>query len=79
MSAMNHKAQNGKGSRADRRKNYLINPAFQWKYTLLMLLGLFVISSFSAVTLFGALHQQARARILNPQVVNQWGSTWTRS
>lgn len=77
MSSTQHQERKGKGSRSDRRKNYLINPAFQWKYTLLMLLGLFVVSSFSAVTLFGALHQQARARILNPQIINQWENTWT--
>jgi hypothetical protein len=77
MSSTQHQELKGKGSRAERRKNYLINPAFQWKYTLLMLLGLFVVSSFSAITLFGALHQQARARILNPQVIHQWENTWT--
>jgi len=66
-----------KAPRANRRRTYLINPAFQWKYTLLMLLGLLVVSSFAGVMLFGSLHQQARARVMNPQMVSLGHNTLT--
>lgn len=47
-----------------RRKTYVVNPAFQWKYTFLFMGAAFVVSALMSVTLFGVHFQQARARAL---------------
>ena len=49
-----------------RRRNYIINPAFQWKYTLTIGIGMFLIASLMGIVMFGTLHQQARARVMFP-------------
>lgn len=54
----------GSGWSRGRRRQYVINPAFQWKYTLLFMLTAFVISSLLSVTLFGVHFQQARTRAI---------------
>ena len=60
-----------------RRRNYLINPAFQWKYTIWVVLGVFLTSSLLSVVLFGVLHQQARARLVNPASSPPWENALT--
>ena len=47
-----------------RRRTYVVNPAFQWKYTLLFMVAAFVVSALMSVTLFGVHFHQARARTL---------------
>ena len=66
----------GKGLRR-RRRTYLINPAFQWKYTGFVVVGVFIFSAFLSYVLFGVLHQQARARAIQPSVINPWENTAT--
>jgi len=53
----------------------LINPAFQWKYTVWVVLGVFFACMIMSAVLFGVLHQQARARVLNPAAVHVWENT----
>ena len=76
MNANQAKNPAGKGSRG-RRRTYLINPAFQWKYTGLVVFGVFIVSAFLSYVLFGVLHQQARARLIQPTVVSPWENTVT--
>ena len=47
-----------------RRKNYLVNPAFQWKYTFLFMVAAFIVSALMSVSLFGVHFLQARSRTL---------------
>lgn len=62
------------GPRLWRRRNYLINSAFQWKYTLVIATGVFLAASMMGIALFGSLHQQARARVLHPESIDAWQS-----
>ena len=55
-----------------RRRMRLINPAFQWKYTVTAVAGAFCVNTLMSVLLFGILHQQARARVINPQMTQTW-------
>ena len=47
------------------RRRFLINGVFQWKYTILVIAGVFFTSAAMSSVLFGVLHQQARQSILN--------------
>lgn len=49
-----------------RRRQLIINPSFQWKYTITVALMVFVITSIMSIVLYGVLHQQARMRAMNP-------------
>lgn len=49
------------------RKQRVINPSFQWKYTLTLALTAFVVCSAMSLALYGVLHQQARMRATNPE------------
>lgn len=60
-----------------RRRNYVINAAFQWKYTGSVVLGVFLVSSLLSIVLFGVLHQQARARLVNPAASHPWENALT--
>ena len=64
------------GSRA-RRRNYLINPAFQWKYTLAIGTSVFLVASLMGIGLFGSLHQQARMKYLFPAGSDGWNNAQT--
>jgi hypothetical protein len=59
-------------SRRWRRRNYLINPGFQWKYTLALGTAVFLAASMMGFALFGSLHEQARLRVLHPETVGMW-------
>jgi methyl-accepting chemotaxis protein len=48
------------------RKQYLINPGFQWKIAGTIAAGVFVLSIIIGITLYGTLHQQARLRAADP-------------
>src|SRR5262245_38755540 len=49
-----------------RRKQYLINPGFQWKVAGTIAVAVFLFSILISITLYGTLHQQARLRAANP-------------
>ena len=53
-----------------RRRQYIINPAFQWKYALTIASIVFLTSSVLSSALYGFLHAQARQRLLNPEMYN---------
>ncbi|MGB2988170.1 MAG: hypothetical protein WBE26_20060 [Phycisphaerae bacterium] len=51
----------------NRRRKYVINPAFQWKYIVTSALVIFLISSLMSLVLYGLLHRQARLRFMSPE------------
>lgn len=63
MDAASDNMRVGKKSRF--RRTYIINAAFQWKYTLSIVLGVFIASSLLSSVLFGVLNERARAAVLN--------------
>ncbi|MFQ5494920.1 MAG: hypothetical protein ACE5EX_06025, partial [Phycisphaerae bacterium] len=56
-----------KQGRANRRRQYVVNAAFQWKYTITLAITVFVLSSVLSTVLYGVLHQRARMRAMNPE------------
>jgi len=48
------------------RRNYLIDPGFQWKQAGLIALAVFLFSTTISTVLYGVLHQQARQLATNP-------------
>lgn len=48
------------------RKQYLINPSFQWKVAGTIAITVFLFSILISITLYGTLHQQARLRAADP-------------
>lgn len=59
----------------NRRRNYLINPLFQLKYTLTLVTGAFVASCFMGFSLYGFMFQQARAKAINPFSSSAWDNS----
>lgn len=53
--------------RGNRRRNYIINASFQWKYATMVAMTVFVLSSIMSSVLYAVLHQQARLRALSPE------------
>lgn len=51
----------------NRRRKYLINPSFQWKYALITATAVFLITSILSSILYGLLHHQARMRVMYPE------------
>ena len=49
----------------NRRRKYIINPAFQWKYISLVGGGVFLASSIMSTVLYGMVYYQARERRLH--------------
>ncbi len=49
-----------------RRRQYVINPGFQWRVVLTVSLLVFLCSSIISSILYGVLHAQARARFMDP-------------
>lgn len=62
----NQRAEN-KGQDLNRRRQYIINPAFQWKYAVTIGLAVFLISTIIGSVLYGVLHHQARLRMMHPE------------
>ena len=58
---------NRSDARRHRRRKYIINAAFQWKYTITIALTVFLMCSIMSSALYGILHQQARLRMMNPE------------
>lgn len=54
--------------RRNRRKQYIVDPAFQWRYAITIALTVFLITSVMSSVLYGLLHHQARQRFLQPEV-----------
>ncbi len=50
-----------------RRRTYIVNRAFQWRFAATIALIVFLLSSTMSTILYGVLHQQARARLIDPQ------------
>lgn len=51
---------------SNRRRQVIVNPAFQWKYAITIMAVVFVVSCILSSLLYGLLHNQARMRLLNP-------------
>lgn len=49
------------------RRQYVINPTFQWKYITSLAVAAFILCSALSLALYGVLHQQARLRAINPE------------
>ncbi len=55
------------GAKRNRRRTYVVNPRFQWKYAITIAVTVFLISSIMSSLLYGVLHSQARLRAASPQ------------
>ena len=53
-------------AKSHQRKQYLINPGFQWKVAGTIAVAVFLFSILISITLYGTLHQQARMRAADP-------------
>ena len=73
----NNESDKPRGTGGHKRRLYLINPAFQWKYTIAIVLSVLIVSSFMSIILFGVLNDQARARVLDPMSATGWRITAT--
>ncbi len=49
-----------------RRRRYIVNPAFQWKYASTITVVVFFLSTIFCTLMYYALHQQARIRAIHP-------------
>lgn len=54
-------------ARPNRRRQYVVNPSFQWKYAVTIGLMVFSLSSVLSSGLYMLLHQQARMRVMSPE------------
>ena len=54
-----------RGRARSRRRSYIVNPAFQWKYAGLIVAGVFVLCFIVSTVMYGALYQMARQRVLH--------------
>ena len=68
---MNHSAINRTASAEKRewkrRRTYIVDPAFQWKYALMVGVTVFLLSALMSFVLYGTLHRQARMRVMHPE------------
>lgn len=46
-------------------QRYIVNPSIQWRYTVTAVFGVFVVSAFVSILLYGVLFDQARSRSLS--------------
>jgi len=58
---------NVKANPSNRRRRYIVNSAFQWKYALGVASVVLVVSSILSCVQFGMLHEQARLRAASPE------------
>lgn len=63
--------------RSSRRRQYIVDAAFQWKYTLVIVVGVFLLASAMGITMFGYMHQQARESNLLGRAHDSWHNTKT--
>ncbi len=52
----------------NRRRKYIINPAFQWKYALFVACSVFTVTCVMGSVMYVVLHDQARQRIVDPSM-----------
>lgn len=64
------------GKHVRRHRNPIINPAFQFKYAVTIMLGVFLGSSLMSFFLYGLLYQQARQRVLHLTPTNVMENTY---
>ena len=57
----------GERPQRNRRRKYLIDPAFQWRYAATISAIVFLTSCVLGSILYGVLHQQARLRAMSPE------------
>ncbi len=50
----------------NRRRNFLVNPAFQWKYAIMVGLGVFLTTSVLSCVLYATLYEEARQHFVMP-------------
>ena len=50
-----------------RRRQYIVNPALQWKFAPWLMAAVFAVCSVLGILLFGVLERHVRWRILNPE------------
>lgn len=62
---------------AKRRRRYLVDSTFQWKYTLVLATGVFLVATMMSMTMYGVLQQQARVRVLNADATGMVSSNAT--
>lgn len=46
-------------------QRFIVNPSVQWRYTATAVIGVFVISAFVSILLYGVLFDQARSRTMH--------------
>lgn len=66
MADQNHLERPAIETQAHRRRKYIINSAFQWKYALTIAVAVFLVVSLISSVLYGLLHHQARQRLMHP-------------
>lgn len=67
MSGHNRQERGAKRRRGNRRRRYVVDAAFQWKYILTITAGVFIVAATMSSGLYGVLHHQARLRSINPE------------
>jgi len=67
MESNDNRESTANRGRCNRRRQYLINPGFQWKYAIMLALAVFLISALISSVLYALLHHQARLRLMNPE------------
>ena len=68
MSGHNRQEHGAKRQRGNRRRTYVVDAAFQWKYILTITAGVFVVAATMSSGLYGLLHHQARLRSITPEI-----------
>lgn len=58
-------------------QRYIVNPSIQWRYTVTAVFGVFVISAFVSILLYGVLFDQARSRSLSGVTTNASDTAFT--
>lgn len=67
MSEDSSSAKSGSQARPRRRKRYVVNAAFQWRYAATITLMVFMATATMSSILYTVLHQQARLRAVHPE------------
>lgn len=64
-------------TRRGQRRTYIVDRAFQWKYTGMLVASVFLISALLSEVLYGVLLGQARARLVHPIPTHPWENTYS--
>ncbi len=63
---MSNRTSNVDANSANRRRRYIVDSAFQWKFSLTTAFAVLVIASILSIAQFSILHEQARLRAVSP-------------